>query len=131
MFWWLHNCKRFINFQDKFDIGNVYIYQIQKPQASRRGRRALFPRNVIFPDTVSLPAFTELVVNILKDLPQNNDLVSGSRFGSAIANLGDLQKDGFEDFAVGAPYGGTDHAGAVFIYRGSLDNSLVTGMFFF
>ena len=69
-------------------------------------------------------------MNILKDLPQNNELVSGSRFGSAIANLGDLQKDGFEDFAVGAPYGGTDHAGAVFIYRGSLDNSLVTGMFF-
>ncbi|KAI5751699.1 hypothetical protein M8J77_010094 [Diaphorina citri] len=39
-----------------------------------------------------------------------------SRFGIAIANLGDLNKDGYEDIAVGAPYQGN---GVVYIYLGS------------
>ena len=47
------------------------------------------------------------------------DVTSGSRFGSAVENLGDIHNDGFEDFAVGAPYFGDDRAGAVFIYRGN------------
>ena len=57
-----------------------------------------------------------------KGLPTSGKgLASGSRFGSAIANLGDLQKDGFEDFAVGAPYDGADHGGAIYVYRGTKD----------
>ena len=44
---------------------------------------------------------------------------SGSRFGSAISNVGDLHKDGFEDFVVGAPYAGQDHQGEIYVYRGS------------
>ena len=43
---------------------------------------------------------------------------AGSRFGSAIANVGDLQQDGFDDFVVGSPFDGPDHAGAIHIYRG-------------
>ena len=42
-----------------------------------------------------------------------------SRFGAAVANLGDLQLDGYEDFAVGAPYDGENKDGAVYIYRGA------------
>ncbi|XP_028843576.1 integrin alpha-IIb [Denticeps clupeoides] len=38
------------------------------------------------------------------------------RFGSSIAQLGDLDKDGFNDIAVGAPSAGGD--GRVFIYMG-------------
>jgi hypothetical protein len=38
------------------------------------------------------------------------------RFGFAITNLGDLNSDGYEDIAVGAPYEGN---GAVYIYLGS------------
>ena len=57
-----------------------------------------------------------------KGLPTSGKgLASGSRFGSAIANLGDLQKDGLDDFAVGAPYDGSDHEGAIYIYRGTID----------
>ena len=47
------------------------------------------------------------------------ELTSGSQFGSAIENLGDIHNDGFEDFAVSAPYFGDNKAGAVFIYRGN------------
>lgn len=38
------------------------------------------------------------------------------RFGFAITNLGDLNSDGYEDIAVGAPYEGN---GAIYIYLGS------------
>lgn len=39
-----------------------------------------------------------------------------ARFGSALAAIGDLDRDGFDDLAVGAPYEGN---GAVYILRGS------------
>ena len=45
---------------------------------------------------------------------------SGDRFGSAVAGLGDLNRDGFADFAIGAygnDEGGTD-AGKVYVYSG-------------
>lgn len=41
-----------------------------------------------------------------------------SMFGQAVENLGDINQDGFEDFAVGAPYD-EDGAGTVYIYHGS------------
>ncbi|XP_018532519.1 integrin alpha-6 isoform X1 [Lates calcarifer] len=41
-----------------------------------------------------------------------------SMFGLAVENLGDINLDGYDDFAVGAPYD-SDGAGAVYIYSGS------------
>lgn len=41
-----------------------------------------------------------------------------SRFGLAMANMGDINKDSCDDVAVGAPY---DEGGVVFIYLGSKD----------
>lgn len=41
-----------------------------------------------------------------------------SRFGSSIAPLGDLNQDGFNDIAVGCPFGGEHQQGLVFIYNG-------------
>ncbi|XP_066441433.1 integrin alpha-8 [Eleutherodactylus coqui] len=41
------------------------------------------------------------------------------RFGSAIANLGDLNQDGYNDVAIGSPFAGEDRKGKVFIYNGN------------
>lgn len=41
-----------------------------------------------------------------------------ARFGTAIANCGDLNRDGFQDVAIGAPYDGPNNHGAVYIYMG-------------
>uniref|UniRef100_A0A3B4APH2 Uncharacterized protein n=1 Tax=Periophthalmus magnuspinnatus TaxID=409849 RepID=A0A3B4APH2_9GOBI len=41
-----------------------------------------------------------------------------SRFGTSLAPLGDLNQDGFNDLAIGCPFGGEDQQGLVFIYNG-------------
>lgn len=41
-----------------------------------------------------------------------------ARFGTALANCGDLNRDGYQDIAVGAPYDGPDQHGAVYIFMG-------------
>ncbi|KAM8839642.1 integrin alpha-6-like isoform 1-T1 [Synchiropus picturatus] len=46
--------------------------------------------------------------------PQN------SMFGLSVETLGDINQDGFDDFAVGAPYA-DDGAGKVFVYHGSTE----------
>lgn len=37
----------------------------------------------------------------------------------SLASLGDIDRDGYGDFVVGAPYGGPNGRGAVYIYHGS------------
>lgn len=44
---------------------------------------------------------------------------SRGRFGLALTSLGDVNLDGFGDFAVGAPYDGPKGRGAVYIFHGS------------
>lgn len=44
-----------------------------------------------------------------------------SRFGFAISNAGDLNKDGCDDLAIGSPY---ENDGVVYIYLGSRINGL-------
>ncbi|XP_039747340.1 integrin alpha-PS2 isoform X2 [Pararge aegeria] len=45
--------------------------------------------------------------------------ISRGRFGLAVTSLGDINYDGFGDVAVGAPYGGENGKGVVYIYHGS------------
>ena len=44
-----------------------------------------------------------------------------ARFGTTLAALGDIDNDGFQDFAVGAPYE-EDGRGAVYLFRGRPDD---------
>lgn len=45
----------------------------------------------------------------------DGDIMAG-RFGLSLAKLGDLDHDGYDDLAIGAPY--DHHGGTVYIYRG-------------
>uniref|UniRef100_A0A3P9Q6P4 Integrin subunit alpha 8 n=1 Tax=Poecilia reticulata TaxID=8081 RepID=A0A3P9Q6P4_POERE len=45
------------------------------------------------------------------------------RFGTAIAPLGDVNQDGYNDVAVGCPFGGEDRGGRVLIFNGNRDAS--------
>lgn len=51
-----------------------------------------------------------------------------SRFGFSITALGDINKDGYIDLAIGAPYEG---GGAIYIYLGSRNglNSMYSQVF--
>lgn len=44
---------------------------------------------------------------------------TASRFGTAVSILGDLNKDGYEDVAIGAPSPWSPDSGKVYIYMGS------------
>ncbi|XP_034742861.1 integrin alpha-6-like isoform X1 [Etheostoma cragini] len=50
--------------------------------------------------------------------PTRIDGPQDSMFGLAVENLGDVNQDGFQDFAVGAPYA-DDGAGKVYMYHGA------------
>ncbi|KAG7242073.1 hypothetical protein INR49_024119, partial [Caranx melampygus] len=45
------------------------------------------------------------------------------RFGTAIAPLGDVNQDGYNDVAVGCPFGGENRGGRVLIFNGNKDVS--------
>ena len=49
-------------------------------------------------------------------LPRNGRFTEGSRYGYAVVNLGKLDSDEYEDFAVGSPF---EANGVVYIYFGS------------
>ncbi|XP_061167244.1 integrin alpha-4-like [Saccostrea echinata] len=56
--------------------------------------------------------------SIIEDTAQEirGSVVRFSRFGTAIANIGDINKDGYNDIAIGAPFENTK--GAVYIFNG-------------
>ncbi|KAM8851137.1 integrin alpha-6-like isoform 2-T2 [Spinachia spinachia] len=55
-----------------------------------------------------------------KVTPIRIDGPQDSMFGEAVENLGDINQDGYEDFAVGAPYE-NEGTGAVYVYQGGAD----------
>ena len=80
----------YANTDGKYEMGRVYIFYQSRSRSD------------------SFEAFTVL----------DGD-VSKARFGLSVAALGDINLDGFNDIAVGAPYDGPHERGAVHIYHGS------------
>lgn len=62
--------------------------------------------------------FYQIKIGYFGKVDKLNGYHARSRFGTSLANLGDLNKDGFEDLAIGAPYDGGG-SGLVYIYNGS------------
>lgn len=62
--------------------------------------------------------------NKFKELETREGITSKGRFGLSLASLGDINLDGYGDFAVGAPYDGPNGNGAVYVYHGSKNGPL-------
>jgi len=58
-------------------------------------------------------------LNLQDSVGLMGDNVPFAQFGKAIARVGDLNKDSFQDVAIGAPFEGEDGSGTVYIYHGS------------
>ncbi|XP_065075351.1 integrin alpha-PS2 isoform X2 [Ochlerotatus camptorhynchus] len=58
-------------------------------------------------------------VNKFQEVETRDGVNSKARFGLSVCSLGDINLDGFGDFAVGAPYDGPNGKGAVYVYHGS------------
>ncbi|XP_066301695.1 integrin alpha-5-like [Branchiostoma lanceolatum] len=56
----------------------------------------------------------------IRDTTPITGRTAGGRFGTAMVAMGDMDSDGFNDVAVGAPYAGKTGEGVVYIFRGSL-----------
>ena len=92
---------------DNYDTGAVFVYEFEEIQDKFKAKH--------------LTSFTSPKL-----------LTKGCRFGSAVENLGDIHNDGFEDFAVSAPYLKNQNGevtGAVFVYRGNSKLSMLNGKF--
>nr|VZI15741.1 unnamed protein product [Spirometra erinaceieuropaei] len=72
--------------------------------------------------TPNLAAYPPFSFDSVQLLEAPVELSPRSGFGAAITRLGDINHDGVDDFAVGAPYDGK--GGAVVIYHGSKDNRI-------
>ncbi|KAM5135308.1 integrin alpha-IIb-like [Mantella aurantiaca] len=70
------------------EVGQVYVYMQKRPRTLDRDRQILKGTHVY------------------------------GHFGASIAPLGDLDQDGYNDVAVGSPFGGHSGAGCVYIYKG-------------
>ncbi|KAK9701179.1 Integrin alpha [Popillia japonica] len=77
------------NNEGKYEVGKVYVVY----QRSKQGT--------------------------FKKLDELDGTNSKSRFGLSLTSLGDINLDGYTDFAVGAPYDGIHGRGAVYIFHGS------------
>lgn len=73
---------------------------------------------------IPLINFLTIPQNKFKEVETREGVNSKSRFGLALSSLGDINLDGYGDFAVGAPYDGPKGRGAVYIYHGSKDGPL-------
>lgn len=91
---------------EKEEQGKVYVYTLNETR---------------FDFQMSLEPVKQTCCSSSKDSSCKNDNKNepcGSRFGTAIASVKDLNLDGLNDVVIGAPFEG-DHRGAVYFYYGT------------
>ncbi|WAQ93469.1 ITA2-like protein [Mya arenaria] len=111
-------------------------YAVGVPRGRQlQGKVVLYRQNLTIIDIIrgeqfgSYFGYSLAVTDIDKDglrsfTKRNKDVLDGhdsqSRFGLSVAAIGDIDYDNYNDIAVGAPYGGKNGRGVVYIYHGSM-----------